>query len=282
MLLQFDEAGTMLTDPKAVVELSPGPEAARLAWHGSGYLTAWDDYAPNAEPAKLWALLLDETGDAVGSPRAVAEGADLVLGSLVATEKGFALTYSTVAADGSSSVWYQALDETTGASGPAYELGRTDGKLMTSLVAHGSEVVVAWTQCERWQCAVKLQRMDEQGRPLGAMYALDSPEGGETDGRVALLGFDEDIAVIWSHGPKNSEIPDYDLHWVILDGTKLTPVSELLVLTRPLSGTRLTRPQAVRLGSDVLVLSDVDSDFDVDAQDHPDSAVASGVIRCTR
>jgi hypothetical protein len=290
MLLQFDGAGTLITAPKAVLEPDPGPEEARLAWRDSGYLAAWDDSVPDAGPAKLRVLLLDEMGDAVNSPSVVAEGDDLSLGSLVATETGYALTYSTLAADGSSSIRYQALDGTAAASGPAYELGPTDGELMTSLLAHEAEVVVAWTQCEgetsaeQQQCAVALRRMDERGGPVGPTYALDTPREGELDGRVALVGFGEDIALIWSHGTVDDEciecMPHYNLRFAMLDGTKLTPASEILTLQIESHHrvVRLTRPQGVLLGNDVFVVSDVD----FDEVGSPASRAASGAIRCTR
>jgi hypothetical protein len=277
--------------------LDASATSATFMSRDDGYLVLGRVYdAVRTDNGSLWTQELDSTGKPLGSPNAFVQAtsaqrmAELAAAGPARTDSGFLVLYRWFAATAQTvdishyHFRFQALDRHGRAAGSANELAPELGTQIIGspqLLAHGSEVLAAWTEVEHkpdpsspmgWSgaplwSAVRVGRFDTSGAALGPIrsVAVVVPQGSQSgDGMAPYwidLGADE-IGLGWFDQETDfASCPSCSLvgtnNFVVLAADLQSAQSVVVTFALQTQDAGFIAHTAARSGNDLLVVGDL-------------------------
>jgi hypothetical protein len=249
-----DGAGDVRLAPRrldgAPTSLAPLDPAPVIVGGAQGYAMIWKGGIEGTEPGIDFARADAQGVETVASRRI---SAPLPSGTVIGAT-GFARTT-------------HALVETAGGYLAAWSEGQRGTFDATVGVGSGGWMVV------------QLARLDPAGVPRGTPVSLRSPIEHIDEVEPSLVAFGDFIAASWSRGTHlyacPSCVPDHRIDLMLIDPATLTPVSNVVSLTRdPVKGGGLLRREVAVLGSSLLTT--------FDQRFHTYAIPASATFSCVR
>jgi hypothetical protein len=274
--LRYGTSDTELTLAKATLEGERTRTAAPLEGldGAQNYVVAMGDdniallfskYSDDG-PA-LYYLTLGFDGLPQGDPLLVQVSADsIVPGAIAATADGYMFSY--VTGYQPSSLFVQTVDA-SGTLAERVPFADNENGLddVHSLLVRGDEALLAWTDTGgTWNAndldrTTILSRLDLGGNRIAQDVRVQSPVTNQERVEPKLSAHGDDVGLLWSEGSViyicAGCMPDNQLQFVMLDGSTLSPASEVLTLTNPAVQGGLVAPEAVWQGDELSVVAAV-------------------------
>ncbi|MFO7179137.1 MAG: hypothetical protein DIU78_010600 [Pseudomonadota bacterium] len=270
-LVEVNASGEPLVEPKELSFLGPNATDLQIVATDTGHALVWTSRDTESTNT-LNFVLIDEEGNAQGTPRVLAEGSGyLGASTLVRFGDGFLLLYAHIDYVAEiQDLRIFVLDET---GEPVREPVREDGNVgsfggfgTASVIVRGDRALVAWTEGQGGfelsgrSATINLRWYDSEGEPVGELLPLQEPIIDQENVTPHLVDFGDDIGLFWSQGTIiyicAGCYPDNHLNFVVLDGEDLTPKSDVIEIESPID-QGLLNPQAVRADDTVLVTASV-------------------------
>lgn len=285
---EVDATGTPLIEPKELSFLSAEATDLQIVATDEGHAMVWTS-RDTESTSTLSFVLIDEAGEAQGTPRVLAEGGGyLGASTLIRFGDGFLLTYAHIDYAAELEDLFVAVLDETGA--PVREPVRHDGSIgsfggfgSASAIVRGDRALVAWTEghggfeLSGRAATINVRWFDTAGEPVGDVVPLQEPVIDQENVTPRWVDFGDDVGLFWSQGTIiyicAGCYPDNHLSFVVLDGEDLTPKSAVLELESPIA-QGLLDPQVVREDDTLLVTASVTH--------HVHAEGASATLSCPR
>ncbi len=253
-------------------------QSPRVLPRAAGGWSVFYATADDGGASTLRHVAVDASGAPLGAPSDVVVGGQTfgaLLPSVVATDDGYALTYSDNAGQGFE-VFFVSLDADAAPRTAARRISRAAGDGWTvdggfsnsgkSLLAVGDRLWATWT--ETWfnddfvdpkgETTVHLGVLDEQGD--GPNILLSAPVEGKRAVDPTLFAFGDRVGLMWTTGTIificGGCIADDDVKLVLLDPATVAPASQVVTHLHAPNG--FVRPTPAVLGDEILHTVDVD------------------------
>jgi hypothetical protein len=288
---QFGAQGEPLTEPMALSRRRMTVSSVLAVGTAGGLAAIWTETDRTASRTLLRFARLDANGELIGTQETLWEQREhLQAASLTPLGDELLATYSSDAYDADESGYFSVV---LGMDGQQKDARVHLGSFApTARLVREERMLAAWTVDHQLPptaaargsglessraITVRLGWFDRGGKSIGASYDLQAPVADQRHLAPVLVDLGTDVAVIWSRGsivdgPTVAYVPDNQLRLVVLDGTSLTPKSDVLSVPNTRSGGGLLPVHVQRMGSELFVVASVHY--------HADSDLAAVTLHC--
>jgi hypothetical protein len=274
-------AGVMTAAAFPITGIPTGLSGYAAAVADSGLGLVWA--TPTIAGSELSFIGLGFNGVALGTAKLVTNSAyNIYVGGLVATPTGYLVAYVVQGVD--SVLYVQTLDALGNAAAPL-ELDRNPNGFdpFVSLLARDNDILMAWSVTEgSWENSdlsrtTLLSRLDVDGKRVAQDVRVQPVVPNQENVAPALVTRGTDVGLLWSQGSViyicAGCMPDNQVQFVLLDGSTLSPRSDVVTLTNPATMGGLVRPHGAWQGDALSVAAAIGY--------HVSAEGAAGTITCT-
>jgi hypothetical protein len=250
-----------------------------IAPSASGALLLYGYHSQGSDT--LWVASLTAQGRVAGSPQILLTATQAAPVRLVPIPNGF-LAFYVAGSASNTGLYLRRLDGQGIPQGDSVLIA--EGAADPKFFVRGEQIWAAWSEEEGDPLAqqsagtLRIARFDASGARVARDVRVQAPVLNQYAGSPNFVDMGDDVGLLWS----NQSVvyicagchSDAHLEFVVLDGTDLTPKSQLLMLPNLKTEGGLVDARAQRTGDELLIVSSV--------QYHTRSEGASASLRCIK